>query len=203
LEGIDLEILVEGDPILFNPYGVMVVNPDKGDHIKDDLANTFIDWLISVDTQEKIGQFGVGKFGAPLFTPDSALWHAERPTASGVSDDAALKITGNVASEIGWTEDEVQAMETMDAESTNKDGETKTYTGVSINTLLELAGINDGATTVVYVVDDGNTAEIPLADVQGCADCIVSFRNRGGFSIIMPGFPGNVQVKGVVEIQVK
>lgn len=74
LESIDLEILVEGDPILFNPYGVMAVNPDKGDHIKVDLANTFIDWLISVPTQEKISQFGVEEFGMALFTPDSQAW---------------------------------------------------------------------------------------------------------------------------------
>ena len=74
LEGTDLEILVEGDPVLFNPYGVIAVNPDKGEHIKADLADAFIDWLISVSTQEKIGQFGVAEFGAPLFTPDSAPW---------------------------------------------------------------------------------------------------------------------------------
>jgi tungstate transport system substrate-binding protein len=74
LEGINLDILVQGDPILFNPYGVMAVNPDKGDHIKVDLANTFIDWLIAVPTQEKISQFGVEEFGMPLFTPDSQAW---------------------------------------------------------------------------------------------------------------------------------
>lgn len=74
LEGISLDILVEGDPILFNPYGVMAVNPDKGDHINGDLANSFIDWLIAVPTQEKIGEFGVEEFGMPLFTPDSQAW---------------------------------------------------------------------------------------------------------------------------------
>jgi tungstate transport system substrate-binding protein len=75
LEGIDLEIMVEGDPILFNPYGVIAINPDKGDHIKAEQANQFIDWLISVPTQERIGQFGVEQFGAPLFTPDSEPWN--------------------------------------------------------------------------------------------------------------------------------
>ena len=103
LEGIDLEILVEGDPILFNPYGVMAVNPDKGEHIKIDLANTFIDWLVSMPTQEKIAQFGVDQFGAPLFTPDSEPWRAAHPaeaeeTGGGIPEDAALKITGNVES---------------------------------------------------------------------------------------------------------
>jgi len=77
LEGLKLEILVEGDPLLFNPYGVIAVNPDKGPHIKTELANTFIDWLISVPTQEKIASFGVDKFGASLFIPDSALWRAQ------------------------------------------------------------------------------------------------------------------------------
>jgi hypothetical protein len=208
LEGIDLEILVEGDPILFNPYGVIAVNPDKGEHIKHDLANTFIDWLISVPTQEKIGEFGKDTFGAPLFTPDSMPWreaHAgeEEAGAGGIPEDAALKVTGNVANEVGWIEEEVRAMETIEAESTNKAGETATYTGVLIQALLEKAQVGEDASTVVFVADDGYTAEADLAEVQACANCIVSFRNQGGFSIVMPGFPGNLQVKGVIEIQVK
>jgi len=77
LERTDLEILVEGDPFLFNPYGVMAVNPDKGDHIQTNLANQFIEWLISVPTQEMIANYGTEQFGSPLFTPDSAAWRAE------------------------------------------------------------------------------------------------------------------------------
>ena len=68
--------LVEGDPVLFNPYGVIAVDPDKGPQIRQELTNAFIDWLISVPTQEKIDQFGVDEFGSPLFTPDSASWRA-------------------------------------------------------------------------------------------------------------------------------
>ncbi len=73
-EGSDLAILYEGDEAMFNPYGVIAVNPEKGPQIKNDLANQFIDWLISVPTQEKISQFGVEEFGQPLFTPDSEQW---------------------------------------------------------------------------------------------------------------------------------
>ncbi len=76
LEGLDLVILTEGDPVLFNPYGVMAVNPDKNDKIEAEAADAFIEWLISVPVQELIGEFGVDKFGAPLFTPDSAAWNA-------------------------------------------------------------------------------------------------------------------------------
>jgi tungstate transport system substrate-binding protein len=68
-DGFELVIVVEGDPILFNPYGVMAVNPDKGAHIQVDLANQFIDWLISPETKALIGAYGVAEFGAPLFTP--------------------------------------------------------------------------------------------------------------------------------------
>ncbi len=131
---------------------------------------------------------------------------AQEPTGRSSTDGSpavALKITGNVEKEMGWTEDEVKAMDTIEAESTNKDGETKTYTGVPVNALLEKAGVKDGATTLVFVADDDYTAEATLAEVQVCTDCIVSFRNQGGFSSVLPGFSGKLQVKGVVEIQVK
>jgi DMSO/TMAO reductase YedYZ molybdopterin-dependent catalytic subunit len=123
--------------------------------------------------------------------------------AAGVPDNAAFKITGSVDTEVGWTEEKIRSMDTIEAQSTNKQGETSTYTGVRIGDLLSKASPKDGATTVVFVADDGFTAEAALADIQSCADCIVSFRNQGGFSIVAPGFPGSVQVKGVVEIQVK
>jgi hypothetical protein len=123
----------------------------------------------------------------------------EEPAAAAV----ALKITGLVTTEMAWTEDEVKAMESMTVQYTNKDGELSDYTGVSLNALLELAGLSADATAIVMVADDGYTAEVPLADVQACSECIVSFRNNGGFSTVMPGFTGKEQVKGVVEIQVK
>jgi tungstate transport system substrate-binding protein len=79
LEGTDLVILFDGDPILFNPYGVITVNPEKNAAIQTDLANAFVDWIISVPTQEMIGQYGVEEFGQPLFTPDSAAWNEANP----------------------------------------------------------------------------------------------------------------------------
>jgi tungstate transport system substrate-binding protein len=77
LEGTDLVILTEGDPVLFNPYGVIAVNPEKNPAIQGDLANQFIDWLVSLPAQEEIAQFGVAEFGQPLFVPDSAAWRAK------------------------------------------------------------------------------------------------------------------------------
>jgi len=209
LERLELVVLVEGDPALFNPYGVIAVNPDKGPQIHNDLANLFIDWIISLPVQEKIASFGMEDFGQSLFIPSSALWleaHPVEATAEPEAEtpaDAALQITGLVNTPMAWTEAEVLAMETMTVQSTNNNGETKDYTGVSLNALLELAGIADGATTLVFVADDDYTAEVTLAEVQACTGCIVAFRNTGGFSIVMPGFPSDLQVKGVVKIQVQ
>lgn len=80
-EGLGLEILVEGDPILFNPYGVIAVNPARYPDISYDLATRFINWLTSVETQELIGSFGIEEFGQPLFVPDSEEWRAAKPAA--------------------------------------------------------------------------------------------------------------------------
>jgi len=73
LEGTELVILVEGDPVLFNPYGVIAVNPAKCPHVQAKLAEDFINWLISPETQKMIGDFKHPS-GQPLFVPDSDPW---------------------------------------------------------------------------------------------------------------------------------
>lgn len=72
---LQLEILVEGDKALFNPYGVIGVNPEKHPHVNADLARQFGEWLTSVPVQEKIAEFGKAEFGMSLFYPDSKAWN--------------------------------------------------------------------------------------------------------------------------------
>ncbi|NTU65854.1 MAG: tungstate ABC transporter [Chloroflexi bacterium] len=67
------------DKSLLNPYGVMAVNPDKHPGVKYDLAMQFIQWLNSVETQQKIQDYGKDKFGQSLFYPASAEWQAANP----------------------------------------------------------------------------------------------------------------------------
>jgi len=124
-------------------------------------------------------------------------------TTGSVPEDAALKITGNVNSEVGWSEEDVRAMDTVQTDFTNKDGETSTYTGVLLNDLLDKAGVKGEATAIVFVADDGYTAEVTLDEVKACTNCIVGFRDEGGFLMVMPDFSNKAQVKGVIEIQVK
>jgi tungstate transport system substrate-binding protein len=61
------------DPALLNPYGVILVNPEKG-NINQALAQDFMDWLTNIETQQAISEFGLEVYGQPLFYPDSEAW---------------------------------------------------------------------------------------------------------------------------------
>lgn len=69
---LDLDILVEGDPVLLNIYHVIVVNSQKWPKINLAGAQAFANFLVSANVQELIGKFGVEKFGQPLFFPDAS-----------------------------------------------------------------------------------------------------------------------------------
>jgi len=68
-EKINLNVLTEGDPILYNPYGIIAVNPAKYPHVKYVYAMAFIGWVTSPEGQKIIQEFGKDKFGVPLFSP--------------------------------------------------------------------------------------------------------------------------------------
>ena len=67
---LDLVIVLEGDTILFNQYGVMAVNPEKHKHVKYKEAMEFVNWIISKDGQAAAGAFK-DKNGNPLFIPNA------------------------------------------------------------------------------------------------------------------------------------
>ena len=67
---LELVVVLEGDPILFNQYGVMAVNPQKHKHVKYKEAMEFINWLISKEGQQAIAAFK-DKNGNQLFIPDA------------------------------------------------------------------------------------------------------------------------------------
>jgi tungstate transport system substrate-binding protein len=63
-------IVVEGDKRLFNQYGVMLVNPARHPHVKAELGNRFINWLVSPDGQKTIAAYTIE--GQQLFFPNAA-----------------------------------------------------------------------------------------------------------------------------------
>jgi tungstate transport system substrate-binding protein len=65
----DLKIVVEGDRRLFNQYGVMLVNPEKYPAVKQDLGQSFVEWLVSPEGQAAIAGYKID--GQQLFFPDA------------------------------------------------------------------------------------------------------------------------------------
>ena len=61
----DLQILYEGDESLFNPYGLIAVNPEKFPHVEFEKANQFIQWLINGNGNRIIQDFKID--GQQLF----------------------------------------------------------------------------------------------------------------------------------------
>ena len=65
----DLDIVVQGDKRLFNQYGVMLVNPAKHPHVKKELGQAFVDWLVSAEGQNAIAAYKIE--GQQLFFPNA------------------------------------------------------------------------------------------------------------------------------------
>jgi tungstate transport system substrate-binding protein len=67
--GIDLDVLFQGDSGLANPYGVIPVNPKKHPHVRYDLAEEFVHWLVFSRGQSVIANYKL--HGKQLFYPDA------------------------------------------------------------------------------------------------------------------------------------
>nr|WP_246252234.1 substrate-binding domain-containing protein [Sulfitobacter algicola] len=65
----DYQIMVQGDPRLFNQYGAILVNPDKHPNVKADAGQAFIDWLTGADGQAAIAAYQID--GQQLFFPNA------------------------------------------------------------------------------------------------------------------------------------
>jgi tungstate transport system substrate-binding protein len=74
---LDLVVVVEGDPVLFNVYHVMQVNPEKFDLVNGPGGAAFVEFMVSDATQAIIKDFGVDKYGQPLFIPDAGKDEAQ------------------------------------------------------------------------------------------------------------------------------
>jgi tungstate transport system substrate-binding protein len=65
----DLVISVEGDKRLFNQYGVILVNPARHAHVKKEMGQAFIEWIVSREGQSAIAAYKIN--GEQLFFPNA------------------------------------------------------------------------------------------------------------------------------------
>jgi tungstate transport system substrate-binding protein len=66
----DLAVMVEGDKRLFNPYGLMMVNPARHPQVKAADAKAFVDWVVSLEGQSAIAGYRIE--GQQVYFPTEA-----------------------------------------------------------------------------------------------------------------------------------
>ena len=217
-----LVVLVGGNNIsqnadkdLYNPYGVMAVNPDKFPGVQYDMAMNFVKWITSVDEQKIINTYGVDKFGQQLFYASSADYLKSIAPASSSSSASSstgsvapsgsviLTITGLVGKEVSFTMPQLQAMSPVTLDTTHPKNGPQTNTGVRLNALLTQAQLKPEAVKLVMTADDGFVGEVAVADVKNCADCLMAFNNEGKVKSVMPGMPASLWIKNVIKIEAK
>jgi tungstate transport system substrate-binding protein len=91
---LDLTIMVEGSPELLNVYHVITVNPENGPAVNSAGGQAFLAFMLDPATQRMIGEFGVERFGQPLFVPCA-------DNVCGVVDDATPAAVDPVATPTG------------------------------------------------------------------------------------------------------
>ena len=119
---------------------------------------------------------------------------------ASVMEEAESENSVLLVGEMGYTMSQLEGMKTLEVEYIGKDDQVTLYTGVLVLDLLADAGLE--GETVVFSANDGYEVELTLSELEGCADCVVAFDEQD-LRLVLPGFPGNVQVKGLVELSVK
>ncbi len=127
------------------------------------------------------------------------------PAPAALSEaDATLTVSGSVNQSLFLNEAALRAMEVLTINAEHPKNGKQDFDGVSLNVLLDLAGVKDGATTLLVTASDGYTSEVSLSDVRACTDCLLGFTDTlEKFNLVMPNLPSNVWAKDVVKIEVK
>jgi hypothetical protein len=126
------------------------------------------------------------------------------PTVATVPENSgSITITGMVNQDLTLTDADLRAMEIVTINAEGKNG-SQDFQGVLFNSLLDLAGIKDGAAKLVFTASDGYQAEVNLSDVRDCPKSLLAFMETpGSYMVVLPDLETSSWVKNVVEIEVK
>lgn len=129
---------------------------------------------------------------------------AATPTvATAPENSGSLIISGMVNQELALTDADLRAMEIVTINAEGKNGP-QDYQGVLLNTILDQAGIKDGATKLILTASDNYSTEVNLADVRNCPTALLAFTDTPGtYMIVLPDQPTSTWVKNIILIEVK
>jgi hypothetical protein len=187
-DNIIVAITVNGNPLPDQYYPLRLVGSDLK---KDEMAGKIM--KIVIHLQE-----------TPALTPTVAITPTATVASAGSASGADLAVTGKVEQELALKEADLRAMEVVKITAEHPKKGMTDYEGVRLNALLDRAKVKSDAKKLVMTADDGFVAEVFLAEVKSCADCLVAFTDTSGkFNLVMPGLASSVWVKSIVQIQVQ
>jgi hypothetical protein len=115
----------------------------------------------------------------------------------------ALVVKGSVEQELNLSIEGLKALGVVQITAEHPKIGPQDYEGVLLRSVLDEAGVQGDATSLVLTASDNYEAEVALADVEGCSDCMVAFRDDGTLGMVMPGLSSKAWVKFVVSIELK
>jgi hypothetical protein len=115
-----------------------------------------------------------------------------------------LTVTGLVGTPLSLTDANLHAMTVADITAEQPKVGSQTFKGVRLSDLLVKAQVKTGAASLVFSASDNYSAQLDLATVTSCSDCMVAFTSTAGsYLLVMPGQAGKSWVKNLVKIEVK
>jgi hypothetical protein len=128
---------------------------------------------------------------------------AEETVEMVLPEGVALMVYGKVMNKLTLGMENLQAMNVVDLEAEHPKKGMQSYQGIRLNDLLNLAGADPSAATLVITASDGYAAEANLSDIRNCTDCLLAFAEDGTLSMVMPSLESNFWVKQVNFLEVK
>jgi DMSO/TMAO reductase YedYZ molybdopterin-dependent catalytic subunit len=155
----------------------------------------------------------VGQLAQIVINPDEGVAVPEdevktvgaesEPETLVLPEGAALLISGDVLNKLTLKLENLEKMSLVEIEMEHPKKGLQSYRGVPLNDLLNLAGPDSSATTLVMTASDGYAVEISLREIRDCPECLVAFGDDGSLSMIMVGMESNYWLKFVRFLVVK
>jgi DMSO/TMAO reductase YedYZ molybdopterin-dependent catalytic subunit len=140
----------------------------------------------------------------PTATVTPTVAPTAAPAASATGGAGGLTIGGLVDRPLSLDEAGLRALEVVKITAEHPKKGQQDYEGLRLYSLLVLAEIKPEAAKLVLTAADGFTAEVDLATVKACTDCLVAFSDTpGSFNLVMPGQASSLWVKNIANIEVK
>jgi len=118
--------------------------------------------------------------------------------------EGSLVIVGLVDQALGFMEADLRAFDILKINADHPKNGAQDFEGVSLKSLLAMAGVQDGSTTLVITARDGYATEISLDEALACGNCLVGFTNTPEkLKMVMPDLPSNLWIKDVASLEVK